>query len=420
MCACVRWHGPGDGVVPARSAAGIGPARSAAGIGRRRAAADLHKNQRTQNRQGFVTTPRARRGALAESTAVSDQLLEPGYEHPTGPVAEGFAARIRALEERELSPLATSSYPARRRVPESDCGLRTPFQRDRDRIVHCKAFRRLKDKTQVFVSPEGDHYRTRLTHTLEVTQVSRTVARALRLNEDLVEAIGLGHDLGHPPFGHVGEDALGRCLTERFGLSFMHHEHSLRVVDTLERDGLGLNLTAPVRDGIVSHSGRARAPATLEGRIVRLVDRVAYINHDIDDALRAGLLSHADLPARAIEILGDTGPQRIDTLVHDLVEHSGIADNIVQGEIIGGAMSELRSFMFERVYLGPEATTEHAKIRLVVRSLFEHFCAHPNEIPESIPPGDLPRRVTDYIAGMTDRFCIRTFEALNVPVAFAS
>ena len=188
--------------------------------------------------------------------------------------------------------------------------------------MHCKAFRRLKYKTQVFVSPAGDHYRTRLTHTLEVTQISRTVARALRLNEDLVEAIGLGHDLGHPPFGHVGEDALDRCLSERFGLSFMHHEHSLRVVDTLERDGLGLNLTAPVRDGIVSHSGRAQEPATLEGKIVRLMDRVAYINHDIDDAVRAGLLSPDDLPEAPIEILGETGPQRIDTLVHDLVEHS--------------------------------------------------------------------------------------------------
>jgi dGTPase len=351
---------------------------------------------------------------------VSDQLLEPGYEHPSGPAADSFAARIRALEQRELSPLATPSYPARRRASEPDCGLRTPFQRDRDRIVHCKAFRRLKDKTQVFVSPAGDHYRTRLTHTLEVTQVSRTVARALRLNEDLVEAVGLGHDLGHPPFGHIGEDALDRCLAEWFGLSFMHHEQSLRVVDTLERDGLGLNLTAPVRDGIVSHSGRAREPATLEGKIVRLVDRVAYINHDIDDALRAGLLSHEDLPGRPIEILGDTGPQRIDTLVHDLVERSAAADDIVQGETIGGAMAELREFMFERVYLGPGATREHAKIRLVIRSLFDHFRAHPEEIPESIPPGDVARRVTDYIAGMTDRFCIRTFEALSVPVAFAS
>ncbi|HUE25397.1 MAG TPA: dNTP triphosphohydrolase, partial [Solirubrobacteraceae bacterium] len=284
---------------------------------------------------------------------MTKQLLSTGYEHPRGEVAAAFADRIRAREERELSPLATRSYPATRAVPEPDCGLRTPFQRDRDRIVHSKAFRRLKHKTQVFVAPTGDHYRTRLTHTLEVTQISRTVARALRLNEDLVEAIGVGHDLGHPPFGHIGEDALDRCLKERFGASFMHHEHSLRVVEVLEREGRGLNLTMVVRDGIVGHSGRAREPATLEGRIVRLMDRVAYINHDIDDAVRAGVISSADLPAAAIEILGDTGPRRIDTLVHDLVEHSEAAQEIVQGEVAGTAMADLRSFMFERVYLGP-------------------------------------------------------------------
>jgi dGTPase len=350
---------------------------------------------------------------------VTDQLLATAYEHPSGPVAAAFAERIRAREERELSPRATRSHPAQRLAPEADCGLRTPFQRDRDRIVHSKAFRRLKHKTQVFVAPSGDHYRTRLTHTLEVAQVSRTVARALCLNEDLVEAIGLGHDLGHPPFGHIGEEALDRCLGERFGLRFRHHEHSLRVVDTLERDGQGLNLTLHVRDGILGHSGRAREPATLEGRIVRLVDRIAYINHDIDDAVRAGILSADDLPAGAIEILGDTGPRRIDTLVHDLVEHSDRAGKIVQGERVGGAMGQLRSFMFERVYLGPEATREAAKIALVVRSLFDHYCAHPQQIPASIPEGELPRRVTDYLAGMTDRFCISTFERLSIPVAFA-
>ncbi len=237
---------------------------------------------------------------------MSDEVTTIGYEHPSGAVAAAFAQRIRDREERELSPAATRSYPAERIREEPDCGLRTPFQRDRDRIVHSKAFRRLKHKTQVFVSPVGDHYRTRLTHTLEVTQVSRTVARALGLNEDLVEAIGLGHDLGHPPFGHIGEDALHRCLLARFDASFLHHEHSLRVVDTLERDGQGLNLTLPVRDGILGHSGRAPEPATLEGRIVRLVDRIAYINHDIDDALRAGVISATDLPQRPIEILGGT------------------------------------------------------------------------------------------------------------------
>jgi dGTPase len=351
---------------------------------------------------------------------MSERLVIAGYEHPTGEVANAFAERIRAREERELSPLATRSYPPVRVREEPLCGLRTPFQRDRDRIVHSKAFRRLKHKTQVFVAPTGDHYRTRLTHTLEVTQVSRTVARALRLNEDLVEAIGLGHDLGHPPFGHIGEEALDRCLAERFGSRFMHHEQSLRVVEVLERDGQGLNLTLPVRDGIVNHSGRAPEPATLEGKIVRLMDRVAYINHDIDDAVRAGVISVADLPATPLAILGDSGPRRIDTLVHDLVEESDHAGDIVQGEVVGGAMADLRRFMFERVYLGPEATREHAKIHSVVRSLFDHLCDQPEEIPSSIPPGPLERRVTDHIAGMTDRYCIRAFEALSVPVAFAS
>jgi dGTPase len=350
---------------------------------------------------------------------VSEQVVADPRQHPSGPVAAGFSERIRAREKATLSPLATRSYPARRPQPEPDCGLRTPFQRDRDRIVHCKAFRRLKHKTQVFVAPSGDHYRTRLTHTLEVTQVSRTVARALSLNEDLVEAIGLGHDLGHPPFGHIGEDALDRCLTKRFGSRFLHHEHSLRVVDTLERDGHGLNLTMAVRDGIVGHSGRAREPSTLEGMIVRLVDRIAYINHDIDDALRAGVIAPEDLPSGPIEILGDTGSRRIDALVHDLVEHSAPADAIVQGERIGGAMAELRKFMFDRVYLGSEATREGEKIKLVVGSLFDHYCAHPEEIPPSIPDGSLDSRVADYLAGMTDRFCIRMFEALTVPVAFA-
>jgi dGTPase len=356
---------------------------------------------------------------VSESEVMSEQLVIAGYEHPAGPVAAAFAARIREREERELSPLAVRSYPAERSRPETDCGLRTPFQRDRDRLVHSKAFRRLKHKTQVFVLPSGDHYRTRMTHTLEVTQVSRTVARALALNEDLVEAIGLGHDLGHPPFGHIGEEALDRCVQERFGLAFRHHVHSLRVVDFLERDGQGLNLTAAVRDGIVSHSGRAKVPATLEGKIVRLVDRVAYINHDIDDAVRAGVIGLDDLPAEPIAVLGSTGPRRIDALVHDLVEHSDTAGDIVQGPVAGEAMAQLRAFMFERVYLGPEATREHAKIDRVVRTLFDHYCAHPEEIPGSSPPGELPRRVTDYLAGMTDRFCIRAFESMSVPVAFA-
>jgi dGTPase len=345
----------------------------------------------------------------------------------TGAVAEGFARARRAWEDEWLAPEAARSYPARRRVAEDDCSLRTPFQRDRDRIVHSKAFRRLKHKTQVFVAPQGDHYRTRLTHTLEVTQVSRTVARALRLNEDLVEAIGLGHDLGHPPFGHIGEAALDECLQERFSTGFRHYEHSLRVVDHLEREGAGLNLTEPVRDGILCHSGRAPEPATLEGRIVRIVDRVAYINHDIDDALRAGVLASDALPTEALEVLGPTGSRRIDALVHDLVEHSAATGDIVQGEEAGAAMSELREFMFDHVYLGPVARREHAKIRTVIRSLFDHYVESPELLPAPGPLSSAPgrggdalaQRVTDYLAGMTDRYCLNAFEALNVPQAFA-
>ena len=326
-------------------------------------------------------------------------------------VADRFQARIRAVEAAHLSPLATPSYPARRRVAEVDCTLRTPFQRDRDRIVHSKPFRRLMHKTQVFVSPEGDHYRTRLTHTLEATQVSRTVARALRLNEDLVEAIGLGHDLGHPPFGHIGEEVLDACLRERFGGSFRHNEHSVRLVEPL-------NVTEPVLDGILRHSGGTDLPATLEGRIVRLVDRIAYINHDIDDALRAGIIARSDLPAEEIAVLGDGGSERIDTLVHDLVEHSEAAGDIVQGERVGGAMRSLRTFMFDRVYLGKQARAEHAKIARVIRTLFHHYCEHPAELPPATAGDPLSVRVTDYLAGMTDRFCLRAFEALAVPKGF--
>jgi dGTPase len=340
-----------------------------------------------------------------------------------------FAERQRALEESTLSPLAARSYPARRAHAEEDCGLRTPFQRDRDRIVHCKAFRRLTHKTQVFVAPEGDHYRTRLTHTLEVTQISRTVARALRLNEDLTEAIGLGHDLGHPPFGHIGEEVLDSCLRERFDTGFRHYEHSLRVVEHLERDGRGLNLTEQVREGIARHSSRAPQPQTLEGRIVRVMDRVAYINHDIDDALRAGVLREEELPAGPLAVLGDSGSRRIDTLVHDMVEHSERAGDIVQGERAGAAMAELRKFMFEHVYLGPAVRAEHERIAGVVRRLFEHYVEHPEALPAGVlAPGegasrpreeDLARGVTDYLAGMTDRYCIRAYTELQVPRAFA-
>jgi dGTPase len=319
-----------------------------------------------------------------------------------GRVADAFEARVREHEESWLSPLAVKSYETSGRVrPEEPCALRTPFQRDRDRLVHTKAFRRLKDKTQVFIAPRGDHYRTRLTHTLETTCISRGVARALRLNEDLVEAIGLGHDLGHPPFGHAGEEALDAALRKRFGLGFRHNEHSLRVVDVLERDGRGLNLTAEVRDGILNHTGDV-APATLEGKIVRLVDRVAYINHDIDDAVRAGVLTPDELPRTEIELLGDTGSRRIDKLVHDLVETSEREGDIRQSEDVGTAMLSLRAFMFDRVYLGAHVTPEHERARKTIEKIFDHL----------VERGNGAEQTSDYIAGMTDRFALSYASAL--------
>jgi dGTPase len=324
------------------------------------------------------------------------------------PAAVSLEQRVRAWEREFLWSLATPSYPAVRREPEADSPVRTPFQRDRDRIAHSKAFRRLKHKTQVFIAPEGDHYRTRLTHTLETCFIARTVARALGLNEDLTEAIGLGHDLGHPPFGHIGEEALDQALRERGAEGFKHNVHSLRVVDVLAREGQGLNLTEPVRDGILNHTGPAK-PATLEGRIVRLVDRVAYINHDIDDAVRAGILSEEDLPARQIELLGPTGGARIDTLVRDIVESSRAAGDIVQSEEVGGAMLRLRKFMFDNVYLGPEARSEHDRVHRTLSGLFDHY------LDGAAEEGEELQQVTDYIAGMTDRFAIATFRRMALP-----
>src|SRR6478735_3087347 len=259
--------------------------------------------------------------------------------HKTAPplAVSSFTERMKAFEQARLSPVATRSYPAKRAIPEQDSPVRTPFQRDRDRIVHSKAFRRLKHKTQVFISPEGDHYRTRLTHTLETTGIARTVARALALNEDLTEAIGLGHDLGHPPFGHIGEEVLDACLQQRYNLRFRHNHHSLRIVEVLERDGAGLNLTEEVRDGILRHTWSEPEPSTLEGRVVRLVDRIAYINHDIDDAIRAGVLQPGDLPRDEIEMLGDTGSRRIDTLVRDVIDEFEATGEIAQGAEVGEA-----------------------------------------------------------------------------------
>ncbi len=306
-----------------------------------------------------------------------------------GRVGEGFAARIRALEDEWLAPVAVRSYATRGRLrPETECRVRTPFQRDRDRILHSKPFRRLKGKTQVFIDPTGDHYRTRMTHTLETTAIARGVARALRLNEDLTEAVGLGHDTGHTPFGHAGEAALDECVQDAWGRRFRHNEQSLRIAESL-------NLTEEVREGILCHTG-PREPQTLEGRIVRLVDRVAYINHDIDDAIRHGILRPDDLPADEINLLGSTGSMRIDTLVHDLVESSAAAGDIVQSDEIGGAMHSLREFMFERVYLGPQVRPEHERAHAVVRRIFRHL----------VTRGDDPDAVVDFIAGMTDRYAL--------------
>ncbi len=305
-----------------------------------------------------------------------------------GRVADAFETRVREDEERTLSQLAVRSYDTRGRPrDEEECRVRTPFQRDRDRILHSKPFRRLKGKTQVFIDPAGDHYRTRMTHALETTAIARGVARALRLNEDLAEAIGLGHDLGHTPFGHAGEEALDSCV-RRFGRRFHHNEQSLRIAEAL-------NLTHEVRDGILTHTGPAE-PETLEGRIVRVVDRVAYINHDIDDAIRYGILGPEELPADEIALLGGTGSARIDTLVHDLVETSEREGDIRQSEEVGEAMLALRSFMFERVYLGPHTRPEHERAHEIVRRIFEHLLERGDDLDDAV----------DYLAGMTDRFAI--------------
>ena len=305
--------------------------------------------------------------------------------------------------------------------------LRTDFQRDRDRIIHSKAFRRLSHKTQVFLAPEGDHFRTRLTHTLEVTQIARTIARALSLNEDLTEAIALGHDLGHTPFGHCGEAALTACLAEAWEAGklpwldcapvFRHNEQSLRVVERIENGGRGLNLTPEVRDGMVHHTGDVRA-ATLEGRVVAVADRIAYVNHDIDDAIRAGLLSEDALPANTKELLGTTHSTRIDTLVVNLVETSLETGDIRMTDEIWGAMMELRSFLFEEVYHSPLVLKEVWKADHIIRELFAYFCEHPDAIsPEylALSPGNAVQAVTDYIACMTDRYATQLYQHLFIP-----
>ncbi|MGC7845687.1 deoxyguanosinetriphosphate triphosphohydrolase [Desulforudis sp. 1088] len=319
--------------------------------------------------------------------------------------------------EQHLSRYASRSTATKgRQRPEEECTIRTAFQRDRDRIIHSKSFRRLKHKTQVFIIPEGDHYRTRLTHTLEVAQIARTIARALRLNEDLTEAIALGHDLGHTPFGHTGEYA----LREIHPGGFNHNEQSLRVVDLLEGQG-GLNLTWEVRDGIRTHTG-PDPPATLEGQIVRIADRIAYINHDIDDALRSGLLTLEQLPRECIAVLGAVHRQRIDRMVRNLIEQSWDQPVVRMSPEIQKAMDDLRNYLFANVYLCSDAKREEGKAKHVVQSLYQYFARHVERIPEEyrkrVDEVGEAQVVCDYVAGMTDRYAVAMFEALFVPKPF--
>jgi len=316
------------------------------------------------------------------------------------------------IERAILSPHATlaADTKGRERSEDKDA-LRTEFQRDRDRIVHCKAFRRLKHKTQVFLAPVGDHYRVRLTHTLEVSQVARTIARALRLNEDLTEAVALGHDLGHTPFGHIGE----AMLSKELGRRFKHAEQSLRVVELLEYGGRGLNLTWEVRDGILNHTWSQPEPATLEAKIVRFADRIAYLNHDLDDGIRAGVITKDDVPAEITQTLGSTHSKRISTLVNGVVDVSLGTSTVEMAPEILEKMDALRRFLFERVYLTPLLSADRDRAERIVHELFAHFLAHPDALPEEEQqvPGDTPTHVADFVAGMTDGYAIRTHAAIT-------
>ena len=318
--------------------------------------------------------------------------------------------RTEQTEKQYLSPYASFAADTKgRRFPSKPCEIRTEFQRDRDKIIHSKAFRRLKHKTQVFITPEGDHYRTRLTHTLEVAQIGRTIARALRLNEDLTEAAALGHDLGHTPFGHSGE----RVLNEICPYGFKHAAQSLRVADVLE-NGTGLNLTFEVRDGLVNHAGDAKAQ-TLEGRIIKLADRIAYINHDIDDAVRGGLLTESALPGHCAKVLGIGRSQRIETMINAVISESEGKNEILMQPDILYEMEALRSFMFENVYKDKRAELEERRARRVIEGLYGYFAENPEEIPEDYRRFDLHRNVCDYIAGMTDRYAIMQFKNIFIP-----
>ena len=323
------------------------------------------------------------------------------------------------MEEISLSPFATLSVNSRGRDREEpQCDIRPVFQRDRDRILHCKSFRRLKHKTQVFLSPKGDHYRTRLTHTLEVSQNARTIAKALRLNEDLVEAIALGHDLGHTPFGHAGE----RILNELCEEGYRHNEQSVRIVEKLEKDGKGLNLTWEVRDGILNHQ-TSMMPHTLEGKIVRLSDKIAYINHDIDDAIRAKVMSEEDIPLEIRKVLGMTTKERLNTLIHNIIMNSMGKNDIVMSEEIGGAMQDLRKFMFQKVYTNPAAKGEEAKAERLLCELYAHYMGHIEILPEQYQrmhsEGEKKERVVcDYISGMTDQYAVAKYREFFLPKAW--
>ncbi|MGM0471610.1 MAG: deoxyguanosinetriphosphate triphosphohydrolase [Bacillota bacterium] len=329
-----------------------------------------------------------------------------------------YRGSLEELEREYLASEATLSAETKgREYPDSECQVRTAFQRDRDRIIHSKAFRRLKHKTQVFISPESDHYRTRLTHTLEVAQIARTIAKALHLNEDLTEAIALGHDLGHTPFGHSGEEALGQMYENDFN----HNQQSLRVVELLEdksADYPGLNLTLEVRDGILHHTGSG-TPMTLEGEIVKIADRIAYINHDIDDALRGSIIAPSDLPQSAVEVVGDSSSQRIDTMVKDIIKHSGELKAIKQSPEVAKATDQLRNFLFEAVYIGSKAKQEEDKAKRLLQRLYNHYIDHPHQLPSEfrarIGNDSLARIVVDYIAGMTDRYALKQGEEIFLP-----
>lgn len=320
------------------------------------------------------------------------------------------------LEHKNLSRYASfSDESVGRDREEEQCDLRTVYQRDRDRILHCKAFRRLKHKTQVFLSPGDDHYRTRLTHTLEVAQIARTIARSLKLNEDLTEAIALGHDLGHTPFGHVGERTLASCA----GNGFKHNEQSVRVVERLENRGEGLNLTWEVRDGMLNHK-TSLMPATLEGQCVRLADKIAYVNHDIDDAIRGNVLRESDLPTSITDVLGRSTHDRLNCLIHDVIRTSEGRDSVTMSDNIGEALGRLRTYMFTYLYTNPIAKSEEIKADKMLRILYEYFIEDvsrlTNECVEMIYMGEEPKTVVcDYIAGMTDNYAIETFRSIYIP-----